>query len=66
MNTITLNLLDEVIGGADGDLEAAKAALEDGAYLARLQGRGILPADDEKATEVVEEAYEVLLDRMAR
>ena len=52
-------LLDDLLE-PEGGLRPITAALEDGAYLARLQGRGVLPADDEAATAIVEAAYAAL------
>ena len=65
INAAATKVLEEVIDDAEGDLEAAKAALEDGEYLAYLEAKGLLPEDEEKAIEIVDAAYGELEQRLA-
>lgn len=65
INAAATKVLEEVIDDAEGDLEAAKAALEDGEYLASLEVKGLLPEDEEKAIEIVDAAYGELEQRLA-
>ena len=65
INTAAAKVLEKVVDDAENDLEAAKAALEDGEYLARLEAKGLLPEDEEKATEIVDVAYSELAKRLA-
>lgn len=61
VNTAAAKVLEAVIDDTEGDLEAAKATLEDGEYLAYLEAKGLLPEAEEKAIEIVDAAYGALL-----
>ena len=65
INTAAAKVLEKVVDDAENDIEAAKAALEDGEYLASLEAKGLLPEDEEKATEIVDVAYSELAKRLA-